>query len=245
MSNTFSEADLYAPICHFLEDAGWKVQAEVTYCDVAAEKDGVLLVIELKKSFGLKLVYQAMERQSLSDDVYVAIPRPQKGQREKSWKDMLRLLRRLGIGLITVALDSPLQTVEVILLPGENTARKNSKKRSQLQKELQNRQAASNIGGTTRRKIMTAYREKALELCCILEQKQSVSYDFLRQLGLEEKYMSILRSNVYHWYIRLQPGVYTLSPEGTAALLASEHTAVVAYYRKQYAELGRYKDLNT
>lgn len=238
MSNAFSESDLYLPICHFLEEAGWKVQAEVKHCDIAAEKDGVLLVVELKKAFGLKLVYQAMDRQSISDDVYVAIPRPQKGQREKSWKDMLRLLRRLGIGLMTVALDSPIQTVEVILLPGENTARKNNKKRSMLQKELQNRHVSANIGGITRHKIMTAYREKSLELCCILEQKQTVSYDFLRQLGLDEKYMSILRNNVYHWYQRVQRGVYALSSEGSAALLVSEHTAIVTYYRKQYAYLS-------
>ncbi len=236
MHNTFSEADLYLPICHFLEDGGWHVQAEVKHCDIAASKEGILLVIELKKAFGLKLVYQAIERQSICDDVYVAIPRPKKGQREKSWKDMLRLLRRLGIGLITVALDSPVQTVEIILLPGENTAHKNNKKRKQLQKELQNRHVSVNIGGSTRHKIMTAYREKALELCCILEQKQQISYDFLRKLGLSETYMSILRSNVYHWYQRLQPGVYTLSPEGTSALLAPEYAAIVTYYRKHYID---------
>lgn len=231
---TFSEADLYEPIRQFLENAGYQVQAEVKNCDIAAQKEDALLIVELKKSFGLKLVYQAIERQTLTEEVYVAIPRPEKGQREKSWQNMLRLLRRLHLGLLTVALDSPLQTVDVILTPQSNDARKNKTKRTGLETELQNRQLQANTGGITRRKIITAYREKALTLCCILEQCPSANYTQLRDLGLEEKYLTILRSNVYHWFTRIQPGVYALSAEGKAALCLPEYQTVVCYYRKQY-----------
>ena len=114
---SIKETDLYGPIRFFLENQGFQVQAEVKHCDIAAVKEGKTVIIELKKSFNLKLVYQALERQSLTDEVFVAIPRPQKGQRERAWKDMLRLLKRLELGLITVALDSPMQTVDVILEP--------------------------------------------------------------------------------------------------------------------------------
>ena len=89
---TFAETDLYEPVCRFLEEEGYRVQAEVKDCDIAAEKDGELIIVELKKSFQLKLVYQALDRQSLTEQVFVAIPRPQKGQREKSWKNCRKRL---------------------------------------------------------------------------------------------------------------------------------------------------------
>ena len=73
---------------------------------------------------------------------------------------MLRLLKRLELGLLTVALDSPLKTVDVVLTPADSMIRKNKRKKEQLQAELEGRQLDANIGGMTRRKIITAYREK-------------------------------------------------------------------------------------
>ena len=58
----FKETDLYEPIRAFLEEEGYQVQAEVKHCDIAAEKNGRLVVVELKRAFGLKLVYQGLER---------------------------------------------------------------------------------------------------------------------------------------------------------------------------------------
>ena len=129
----FKETDLYEPIRAFLEEEGYQVQAEVKHCDIAAEKNGRLVVVELKRAFGLKLVYQGLERQSLTDEVFVAIPRPKKGAREKAWQDMLRLLKRLELGLLTVALDSPLKTVDVVLTPADSMIRKNKRKKERLQ----------------------------------------------------------------------------------------------------------------
>ena len=44
----FKETDLYEPIRAFLEEEGYQVQAEVKHCDIAAEKNGRLVVVELK-----------------------------------------------------------------------------------------------------------------------------------------------------------------------------------------------------
>ena len=57
----FKETDLYEPIRAFLEEEGYQVQAEVKGCDIAAVKDGQLVIVELKKAFNLKLVYQGEE----------------------------------------------------------------------------------------------------------------------------------------------------------------------------------------
>ncbi|MDD4843978.1 MAG: DUF2161 family putative PD-(D/E)XK-type phosphodiesterase [Anaerotignum sp.] len=231
---SLKETDLYEPIRIFLENQGYQVQAEVKHCDIAAVKDGQTVIIELKKSFHLKLVYQALERQSLTDQVFVAIPRPKRGQRERAWKDMLRLLKRLELGLITVALDSPLQTVDVILEPSESLVRKNRKKQERLQAEIENRRLAENVGGMTRRKIMTAYREKSIELCCIIEELGQISLKDLRELGKDAKYTAILQRNVYQWFERVEKGAYGLSLSGKEALASLDYEKAVQFYKNNY-----------
>ena len=228
----FKETDLYEPIRAFLEEEGYQVQAEVKHCDIAAVKDGQLVIVELKKAFSLKLVYQGLERQSLTDQVFVAIPRPQKGSREKSWKDMLKLLKRLELGLLTVALDSPLQTVDVVLEPSDSLAWKNRKKREKLQAELENRQVDANVGGMTRRKIMTAFREKSIRLACLLEKEEQVSLASLRERSMED-YVGILSRNYDKWFKRVEKGVYALSEKGKEALEYEDYAKVVAFYRKE------------
>ena len=230
----FKETDLYEPIRAFLEEEGYQVQAEVKHCDIAAVKDGQLVIVELKKAFSLKLVYQGLERQSLTDQVFVAIPRPKKGAREKSWKDMLKLLKRLELGLLTVALDSPLRTVDVVLEPSDSLAWKNRKKREKLQAELENRQVDANVGGMTRRKIMTAFREKSIRLACLLEKEEQVSLASLRERSMED-YVGILSRNYDKWFKRVEKGVYALSEKGKEALENEDYAKVVAFYRKENA----------
>ncbi len=228
----FKETDLYEPIRAFLEAEGYQVQAEVKHCDIAAQKDSTLVVVELKKAFGLKLVYQALERQSLTDEVYVAIPRPQRSAKEKAWRDTLRLLKRLELGLLTVALDSPLKTVDVVLTTSDRMIRKNKRKKEQLQAELDGRQLAENIGGMTRRKIITAYREKSIRLACLLERAGKLSLAELREMGLEEL-IPLLSRNYDKWFQRVEKGVYTLSEKGREALSQEDYTRVVAFYREE------------
>lgn len=228
----FKETDLYEPIRAFLEEEGYQVQAEVKDCDIAAVKDGQLLIVELKKAFNLKLVYQGLERQSLTEQVFVAIPRPSKGAREKAWKDMLKLLKRLELGLLTVALDSPLKTVDVVLEPSDSPIRKNKKKKEQVRGELEHRQVNANVGGMTRRKIMTAFREKSIRLACLLEKEGQVSTASLRERGMED-YVGICIKNYDKWFQRVEKGVYALSEKGREALEKEEYAKAVAFYRKE------------
>ena len=228
----FKETDLYEPIRTFLEEEGYQVQAEVKGCDIAAVKDGQLVIVELKKSFSLKLVYQGLERQSLTDQVFVAIPRPKKGAREKSWKDMVKLLKRLELGLLTVALDSPLQTVDVVLEPSDSLAWKNRKKREKVRAELEKRQVDANVGGMTRRKIMTAFREKSIRVACLLEKEGQLSLAEFRERGLEDC-VGLLSKNYDKWFKRVEKGVYALSEKGKEALENEDFAKVVAFYRNE------------
>lgn len=231
----FKETDLYEPIRAFLEEEGYQVQAEVKNCDIAAVKDGQLLIVELKKAFSLKLVYQGLERQSLTEQVFVAIPRPKKGAREKSWKDMLKLLKRLELGLLTVALDSPLKTVDVVLEPSDSLAWKNRKKREWVKAEMENRQMDVNVGGMTRRKIITVFREKSIRLACLLEKEGQVSMASLRERGMGD-YVGLLSRNYDKWFQRVEKGVYALSEKGKEALEKDDYAKTVAFYRNEKFE---------
>ena len=131
----FKESDLYPPVCKYFTSLGYDVQAEVKSCDLVAKRDGETIVAELKKSFCLKLVYQAIERQSMTDLVYVVIPRP-KCAKGSQWNSMIKLMKRLDIGIITVALDSELKTVDVVSAPAGNAKPKSSVKRASLNKEI-------------------------------------------------------------------------------------------------------------
>ncbi len=231
---SYNEIDLYAPICDFFTKQNYNVKSEVKGCDVVAQKGNDIVIVEMKKAFQLKLVYQAIDRQTICKNVFVAIARPVKPQNTKQFQNMLKLLKRLGIGLLTVAIDSTIKTVDVILQPNNNTAFKNNKKTKKLLLEMQQRTGDYNIGGMTRKKIITAYKEKALELCCVLQQKEEISYAFLRKNNVTESHIKMLGTNVYQWYERVSRGVYRLSEEGKKALEQKEYKEVVAYYQKKW-----------
>lgn len=213
---SIKETDLFDPVRLFLENLGYAVQGEVKDCDVVATRGEDTIIVELKRSFNLKLVYQAIERQTIAEHVYVAIPRPIKGQRDKTFTNMVRLLKRLELGLLTVALDSPLQLVEVVLEPADSMVRKNRRKQEGIAKEVDQRILAVNKGGMNKSKIMTAYREKSIALCCYLEGRGGVPLKELREI--DPKYATLVQSNPYKWYQRVEKGIYSLAKEGELAL---------------------------
>ena len=73
--------------------SGYQVQGEVDGCDITAIMGDELVVVELKTSFNLKLLSQAVKRQRVADSVYVAIPKPKGGRGLPAGRDMCMLLR--------------------------------------------------------------------------------------------------------------------------------------------------------
>ena len=116
------EADLYAPIKAYLEGQGYTVKSEIGPADVVACRgDDPPVIVELKTTFSLTLVHQAIDRQAMTDAVYIAVPRKTGRPFQKALGDMRRLSRRLGLGLITVRLTDGF--VEVHLDPGRAAGR--------------------------------------------------------------------------------------------------------------------------
>lgn len=231
MKKTFTETDLYEPVKRFLTDLGYKVNGEVKDCDVTAVKNEELLIVELKKSFNLTLLYQAMDRQDLADQVYVAVPRPTKDALHAT-RQMKKIIQKLELGLMTVALDSPLQHVEVLVFPGERKKIKKPKARQTLFNEIAGRRTDINKGGGNRVKVMTAYRERAIKIACILENTDCLSArELVNTYGCEGDVYSILRRNQYGWFEKTGRGLYALGPKGRQELEQAEFTEVVEYYR--------------
>ena len=69
------ETDLYPPVKAFLEAQGYAVKSEVEGCDVVAIRgEEPPVIVELKAVFSLALVFQGIARQSVADNVYLAVP---------------------------------------------------------------------------------------------------------------------------------------------------------------------------
>lgn len=237
MDKKILEKDLYRPVANFLLEQGFDVRSEVKNCDIMAVRGEEIVLIELKRNFQMKLLYQAIDRQTMSDQVYVCIPRPTKAQNDSQWRNMLRLLKRLDLGLITVAMDSPVKMVNVHLEPDQGMGRKNKKKKSALLREFEGRTEEMNEGGMSRKKVVTAYMEQAIEMLCVVERLGKTSAKELKSFGYDTKQTSILSKNFYHWYEKVSKGIYTVGKEGKDFLLDKRYGKLISYYRKKAEQI--------
>ena len=214
------ETDLYPPVKAFLEGQGYVVKSEVGAADVVAVRgDDAPVIVELKLGFSLTLVHQCVARLSVSDDVYMAVARGQGKRFLKSVKEMTRLCRRLGLGLITVRVSDGL--VQVHCDPGPYAPRKNAKRQGLLLREFAARAGDPNAGGQTRAGLVTAYRQDALKLALYLyEAGTSKGADVSKHTGVSRA-TRVMRDNYYGWFEKIETGVYGLTPQGADAVAKS------------------------
>jgi hypothetical protein len=217
------ETDLYHPIKLFLEKQGYVVKSEIRDCDIVAVRDGEApVIVEMKTSFSLELLFQGVDRLSIADTVYIAIAAPTHG-RPGHWsrhrRSMLALCRRLGLGLLTVdARRSGASAVEVHLDPVPYQPRKNKRRATLLLKEFAMRVGDPNRGGSNKRPIVTAYRQDALRCAKFLDEQGAAKLSAIRKEANVPRATGILQRDVYGWFIRQERGIYGLSPKGLAAM---------------------------
>jgi hypothetical protein len=221
----FKESDMYEPVVKMFEKMGYSVRGEVKNCDITATKDGETIIIEMKKSFNIKLVYQIIDRQTFARNVYACIPR------KNANADVLRLLKRLDAGLITVALDSPLKFAQIVTEPSGMKKITNSRKKKAVENEAVSRTADLNTGGTSGVKLVTAYREKSIELLCLCDKAGRLTRNDLIKAGYEEKTYSILYKNYYRWFKKEGRAVYSVSEEGKNVLKDEKYETLIEYYK--------------
>ncbi len=213
-----AETALYRPVKAFLEAKGFDVKGEVCGCDVVAvrgDEPPVLIVAELKLSFTLELVLQAVDRLRCADLIYLAVISRRKG-RDRDGR-VMRLCRLLGVGLLVV--DLKLGTVSVLAEPSPYRPRPDLPRRSRIFKEHANRRGDPAEGGSTRQPLMTAYRQRAIACAEAIGSGVARPRDLKH---LAEDAGQILLRNVYGWFLREKPGHYRLSEAGAAMLKGLE-----------------------
>ncbi|CAM2955671.1 hypothetical protein HP548_32350 [Paenibacillus taichungensis] len=230
------ETELYSPVKAFFERRGYDVKAEVKHCDLVGVKSDQSepLIVEMKKTFNLSLLLQGMQRLKLSPFVYLAVERnrSKRGAVNQRWGDLTALCRQLGLGLITVTFyktKSPL--IDVLcepavqsLIPGSGTVvRKGGIRRQRLLKEFDERSGDYNTGGSTRRQLVTAYREKALRVAFALRAQGEASPASISKQTSVGSAAAILQKNYYGWFERLSRGRYVLTVKGVQALTEHAH----------------------
>ena len=131
----FREADLYRPIKVLLEGQGYEVKGEIGAADVVAIRgQEEPIVVELKSGFSLALFHQAIERQRITDSVYLAVPLGGSRAITKTLKNNKVLCRRLGLGLMTVRLRDDF--VQIHCDPAPYRPRQSAQKKARLLREF-------------------------------------------------------------------------------------------------------------
>ncbi|MEM7587922.1 MAG: DUF2161 family putative PD-(D/E)XK-type phosphodiesterase [Acidobacteriota bacterium] len=209
------ESDLYPPLKRLLESQGYEVKGEVQDCDVVAVRgEEAPVVVELKLTLNLDVVLQAVERLALTSKVYLGVPKRSSVLKRRR-KPVLKLLRMLGLGLVTIDPSLNVGSVDIVLDPGEYKPRKSKHRRERLLGEFLRRVGDPNLGGTAKRRgIMTAYRQRALAIAQHLREQGPTKASRVAQSLGEPKARDILYRDVYGWFERPSRGVYALSPRG-------------------------------
>lgn len=207
------ETELYEPVKEFLIAQGYEVKAEIGAADIVAcrgEEDPV--IVELKAVFSLALFHQAVARQSVTDAVYIAVPRGSGRRFLQSLKSNITLSRRLGLGLLTVRLSDGF--VEPHLDPAPYKPRQSKARRDRLLREFARRQGDPNTGGSTRTRLVTAYRQDAMRCAQFLQANgPSRGADVVKATGVVRA-TRMMADDHYGWFERVERGVYTLTPNG-------------------------------
>jgi len=212
------ETDLYEPVKRLLEGQGYEVKGEIGKVDIMGRRgDEAPVLVELKTSFSLSLFHQAIDRLTMSEVVYIAVPHKPGKIFAKSLKRNTALCRRLGVGLITVRLKDG--AVFVHLDPGSDRQRRSAVKKEQLLREFSKRVGDPNSGGATRQGLITAYRQDALRCLNFLNANGPTKASHVAVTTAVENARRIMADDHYGWFERVKMGVYAATPKGHSAML--------------------------
>lgn len=209
-----SETDLYDPVKTWLEDLGYEVKAEIGAADVVAVRDDeVPVIVEMKLGFSLTLLHQAVARQAISDNVYVAVPRWKGKAGWRTFKRNVGLCKRLALGVVSVRLSDGF--VQIHADPRAFKPRKSKPRRSALMSEFARREGDPNRGGTNG-KIVTAYLQDAQKCAAYLQEHGPTKGAVVKDATGVVQATRIMRDNHHGWFQALGKGVYELTDAGRA-----------------------------
>lgn len=225
-----AETDLYLPVKTFLEGQGYEVKGEVGPADVVAVRGREPpVIVELKTGFSLTLLHQAVERQSVTHSVYIAVPRGKGKPFLAALKRNITLCRRLGLGLLTVRAKDGF--VEAHLDPAPYKPRISKVKGQRLLREFTRRVGDPMLGGSAKaRPMLTAYRQDALRCVVCLTEAGPTKAALVAKASGVERARTIMAADHYGWFERVEKGIYALTPKGKESL--TEFADAVAALRE-------------
>jgi hypothetical protein len=209
------ETALYLPVKRFLEKLGFTVKGEVGGCDLVAlsgDDPPIVVIGELKLSFNLELILQAVDRAGACDEVWLAAKMSARGKGRESDARYRNLCRRLGFGMLAVtkhrrrrgdrqaADHSPAPQSEKALAPGRRASKAQGRSGAGRQHARADHDGLSPAGAGLRLGAVARAAAGA----------RSASRDSRRR--------KILLHNVYGWFDRAERGIYVLTDAGRAAL---------------------------
>src|SRR5258707_3701423 len=142
------ETALYLPGKRFLEKLGFTVKGEIGGCDLVAlsgDEPPLVVIGELKLSFNLDLILQAVDRAGACDEVWLAAKMSANGKGRESDARYRNLCRRLGLCMLGVTSRGD---VEVLVNPPNARPRREPTERSRLVAEHQPRIGDPATGGS-------------------------------------------------------------------------------------------------
>ncbi|WP_282937048.1 DUF2161 family putative PD-(D/E)XK-type phosphodiesterase [Paenibacillus sp. RC67] len=101
--------------------------------------------------------------------------------------------------------------------------RHNKRAAERIVREFKERRADYNVGGSSKRKLVTSYREKALHMAHLLQLNGPMSPRKLREQTSIPNAASLLQKNYYRWFQRVERGIYSVTPIGEEALQTYAH----------------------
>ena len=126
----------------------------------------------------------------------------------------------MGLGLITVRLRD--NHLEVHCDPGPYAPRKSKPRRSHLLREFARRVGDPNTGGATRVGLVTAYRQDAIRCAQHLADVGPSKGAAVAKATGVKRATTMMRADHYGWFMRVETGIYGLTPKGEAALAPPE-----------------------
>lgn len=254
------ETELYGPVKAYWVRRGYEVKAEVRGCDLVAVRadEPLPVIVEMKKTFTLPLLLQGLARQRTGAVVWLAVERnrAKKGAHNQRFSEIAAMCRRLALGLMTVTFyKTKAPTLEVWneppaagpkALPGTSGMAaeqpaiyaSGGRKRgtARLLREFDARSGDYNVGGSVRRKLVTAYRERALQCALALScAGQLAPREIAAMTGIPNAGQT-LRDNYYGWFRNAERGIYELTPGGAEALREYREVAAAWATRFPWAE---------
>ncbi len=230
------EYEMFPMIKNYFESMGYKVNAEVKDCDVTAVRGEELVIVEMKTSLNITVLYQALERKKITPNVYIAVPKPKKNFR-KSIQKMKDLLGKLQMGLLIIDMVNK-ACVAYIEPTVDKSQRENKVKKAKVVKEISRREVDENMGGVTKTKILTAHKELGIALCVVIQKEGVVTSKTLREkYDFDKDVNKYLYTNFYRWYRKVGTATYELSTEGKLQLTNPEYINAVNHFKAKYESI--------